>query len=59
MVATELSYLLSELVVCKDSYTGERQGLGDVETGGMGFLGGGRDGERLGVITTVRFYGNS
>jgi hypothetical protein len=32
-------YLLSEFVVCEESETGERQDLGDVETGDMGFLG--------------------
>lgn len=55
----ETNYLLKEFLICQDSETGERQDLGDVETGGMGFLGSGREGERMGMVTPIRFDGNS
>lgn len=51
-------YLLSKFVICEDSEAGKCQDLGDVKTGDMGFLGSCREGERLGMITPVRFGRN-
>ena len=58
MATVELSYLLSEIVVCEDSYAGKCQSLGDVEAGGVSILGSGRKRKRMGMITPVRFCGD-
>lgn len=59
MVPTQIHHLLDELVICEDSEAGERQGLGDIETGSMGFSGSCRESERLGMVTPIRFDWNS
>ena len=53
-----IHHLLDELVIYQDPEAGECQSLGDIETGGMSLFGSGRESERLGMITPVRFGWN-